>query len=56
MFSKKATNIDKIFTVDLTFSKYVSVKSTVKFSSIFFAFLENTNFVHVKISEKQGQG
>ena len=37
MFSKKATKIDEIFTVDLT----LCVKSTVK---IFVAFLENTNF------------
>ena len=39
MFSKKATNIDKIFTVDLTLCS-----KTVKISSIFVAFLENTNF------------
>ena len=47
MFSKKATKIDKIFTVDLTF--VVSVKSTVKISAIFVAFLENTNFKDKKI-------
>ena len=40
MFCKKATKIDKIFTVDLT----VSVKSTVKIFSKFVAFLENTNY------------
>ena len=40
MFSKKATKIDEIFTVDYV----VSVKSTGKISSIFVAFLENTNF------------
>ena len=34
MFSKKATEIDEIFTVDLT----------LKISSIFVAFLENMNF------------
>ena len=34
MFSKKATKIDKIFTIDLT----------VKISSIFVAYLENMNF------------
>ena len=34
MFSKKATKIDEIFTV----------KSMVKISSIFMAFLENMNF------------
>ena len=39
MVLKKATKIDKIFTIDV-----VSVKSTVKISSIFVAFLENTNF------------
>ena len=39
MFSKKAARIDKILTVDV-----VSVKSMVKISSIFVAFLENTNF------------
>ena len=39
-FSKKATKIDEIFTVDLLHS----VKSTVKISSIFVAFLENMNF------------
>ena len=47
MFSKKATKIDKIFTVDLTF--VVSVQSTVKISAIFVAFLENTNFKDKKI-------
>ena len=46
MFSKKATKIDKIFTVDLTFY-VVSVKSTVKILSIFVAFLENTNFTFI---------
>ena len=40
MLSKKATKIDETFTVDYV----VSVKSTVKISSIFVAFLENTNF------------
>ena len=44
MFSKKATEIDQIFTVNLTFTKYVSVKSTVKIFPIFVAFLENMNF------------
>ena len=38
MFSKKATKIDQIFTVDLM------LKSTVKILSIFMAFLENKNF------------
>ena len=39
MFSKKAARIDKILTVDV-----VSVKSMVKISSIFVAFVENMNF------------
>ena len=43
MFSNKATKIDEIFTVDLTLYG-VSVKSTVKISPMFVAFLENTNF------------
>ena len=44
-FSKKATQNDEIFTVDLTFTT-----STVKISSIFVAFLENMNFTfHSKI-------
>ena len=65
MFSKKATKIDEIFTVDLTLCStlkvlrkvvieewlaaalqpsLISIKSTVKISSFFVAFLENTNF------------
>ena len=44
MFSKKATKIDEIFTGDLTFTYLVSVKSTMKISSIFVTFLENMNF------------
>ena len=43
MFSKKATKIDEIFTVDLTLTIH-NVKSMVKISSIFVAFLENMNF------------
>ena len=43
MFSKKATKIEEIFTVDLIV--VVDVKSTVKISPIFVAFLENINFV-----------
>ena len=43
MFSKKATKIDEIFTINV-----VSVKSMVKFSSIFVAFLKNTNFKKYK--------
>ena len=47
VFSKKATKIDKIFTIDLTLLH--NVKLTVKISSIFVAFrlvafLENMNF------------
>ena len=42
MFSKKATKIDEIFTVDLTLCS--KCQMTVKISSIFEAFLENTNF------------
>ena len=43
MFSKKATKIDEIFTVDLTLCSKC-IKWTVKISSIFVAFLENTDF------------
>ena len=43
MFSKKTKKFDEIFTVDLTFT---SVKSEVKISSIFVAFLENINFTN----------
>ena len=54
MFSKKATKFDEIFTIDVMY--YVSVKLTVKISSIFVAFLENINFISlyegVKKSEK----
>ena len=48
MFSKKATKIDKIFTMDLTLMYLVNVKSTVKILSIFVAFLENMNFITLK--------
>ena len=41
MFSKKATKIDEIFTLDL---KPINVKTTVKIVSKFVAFLENINF------------
>ena len=37
----KATEIDEIFTTDLTLH---DIKSTVKISSIYVAFLENMNF------------
>ena len=40
MFSKKATKIDEIFTIDLLHN----VKLTVKILSNFVAFLENINF------------
>ena len=50
IFSKKATEIDEIFTVDLTFTYPVhSVKSTVKISSICVAFLENMNFTKIDL-------
>ena len=52
MFSKKATKIDEIFTVDLTLY-VVNVKSTVKISSVFVAFLENMNFKRTLLLEKQ---
>ena len=42
MFSKKATKIDKIFTVDLTVITYCQIG--VKILSIFVAFSENVNF------------
>ena len=42
MFSKKATKIDKIFTVEWHY--VVSVISMVEILSIFVAFLENMNF------------
>ena len=48
MFSKKATKIDEIFTVDLTLC---SVKSTVKISSFFVAFLENMNFIFLNFNQ-----
>ena len=43
LFSKKATKIDEIFT-SFDIKYVVIVKSTVKISSFFVAFLENTNF------------
>ena len=49
MFSRKATKIDEILTVDLTLC---SVKLTMKISSILVAFLENTNFI-LKFSQFQ---
>jgi hypothetical protein len=47
MFSKKATKIEKFFTVDLTLTYLVNVKSTMNIWSIFVAFLENMNFTFV---------
>ena len=41
VFSKKATKIDEIFTIDLTLH---NVKSKVKILSFSVAFLENMNF------------
>ena len=43
MFSKQATKIDEIFTVDLRLVHIV--KSMVKISSIFMTFLENMSFI-----------
>ena len=43
MFSKEATKIDEIFTVDLTLTVH-DVKLTLKILPIFVAFLENMNF------------
>ena len=50
VFSKKATKIDEIFTVDLTLTYYIptylmSNRWWVKISSISLAFLENMNFI-----------
>ena len=42
VFSKKATKIKEIFSVDLTLTTYV--KSTVMIFSNFVAFLQNINF------------
>ena len=47
IFSKKATRIDEIYTVDLKLYVCSSVKLAVKISSIFVAFLENMNFNHL---------
>jgi hypothetical protein len=52
MFSTKATKNHKIFTIDLTITKYLNVKSTVKISKIFMAFLENMNFNRFDVSSK----
>ena len=43
LFSKKATKIDKIFTVDRRLLH--SIKSKAKILSIYVAFLENMNFI-----------
>ena len=42
MFFKKATKIDKIFTVD---TYLLNIKSIVKILSIFVAFLEKMNLI-----------
>ena len=54
IFSKKATKINEIFTVDLTLTlcSYLIVKSTVKIWSICVAFLENANFTKGRIHRK----
>ena len=44
MFSKKATKIDEIFTVDLTLCSKCRIDGE---DSVFVAFLENTNFTYV---------
>ena len=46
VFSKKATKIDKIFTVHLTVITYCQIG--VKILSIFVAFSENVNFTITK--------
>ena len=43
MFSKKATKIDEIFTLDLTITTYCQIVGE-DFFSIFVAFSENVNF------------
>ena len=43
MFSKKATKIDEIFTVDLTLTTYCQIDGEDFVN--FVAFLENTNFI-----------
>ena len=43
MFSKKATKVDKIFTIDLTLCSKCQIYSDG--FSIFVAILENTNFM-----------
>ena len=49
VFSRKATEIDEIFTVNLTLT---NVKSTVKISSIIMALLENMNFILANSASK----
>mgnify|MGYP007022693922 CR=1 FL=1 len=44
MFSRKATRIDEIFTLECQ-HYLVSVKLKVKISSIILALFENTNFI-----------
>ena len=57
MFSKKATKIVEIFTVDLTVTTYIStVKLTVKILSIFVAFSENVNFTVYKVHNEEWFG
>ena len=47
MFSKKATKINKIFTVDLTVTYYIQIDS--EDFSIFVVFSENLNFKSLTI-------
>ena len=46
MLSEKASKIDKISTLDWTFTTY-KVKCKVEISSIFVAFLEKMNFIQI---------
>ena len=48
MFFQKVTKFDEIFTFD--------VKSTVKISSIFVAFLENMTFTTIRVQFQKGFG
>ena len=47
IFSKKATKIDKVFTIDLIISTKRQIDSE-DFLSIFVAFLENINFTNIE--------
>ena len=49
MFSKKATKIDKVFTVDLTLTTFCQIDG--KILSIFVAFIENMNIKRVETTQ-----